>query len=254
MPVDNGDLPAFPGDGDPYFECEDGKFRLRSEFDMPPEPAHGLTKREEFAARALEGLLANPRVWEEVERMEVADLAARHADCLLSALAKQKTTQNLPLSEEGQSLPTGKAIWSSAVPTEDGLYWGMSRSDNSEETPTPLLRNSFVGSFPWIGIHDGGLMSDQEVVEKYRFGPKIPSPDACQLFMERGVTEMLEKKHLKHLIISYANSFFEAGRATANRNASRLVNCHNEQARLFEQIEELLGVQKNEAQVTPVSN
>lgn len=242
MPVDNGDLPAFPGDGDPYFECEDGKFRLRLEFDMPPEPAPGLTKREEFAARALEGLLANPRVWEEVERMEVADLAARHADCLLSALVKQKHPQNLPLSEEGQSFPSGKAIWSSAVPTEDGLYWGMEKNDKTE-TPTPLFRvwSGPNDHLPWRSFYDDEAMTEKEVAEKYRFGPKLPSPDVCQLFMERGVTEMLEKKCLKHLIISYANSFFEAGRATVDKNAPRLVNCHKEQARLFEQIEELLG-------------
>ena len=94
--INNGDMPAFPGEGSPWFESQDGKFRRRSEYDMPPEPAPGLTKREEFAARAMEGLLVggaadvlqNP-LDRSYPTARIAERAVTMADLLLAELAKR---------------------------------------------------------------------------------------------------------------------------------------------------------------------
>jgi hypothetical protein len=81
-------MPAFPGEGSPWFESQDGKFRRRAEFDVPPEPDPGLTKRELFAAMAMEGLMA-----EGVDHDAAIDIMAirsvQAADALLAELAKK---------------------------------------------------------------------------------------------------------------------------------------------------------------------
>lgn len=52
--------------------------------DGPNVPAYGLTKREYFAAMAVQGLLACDDTWEPAT---VAARAKRHADALLEALS-----------------------------------------------------------------------------------------------------------------------------------------------------------------------
>jgi hypothetical protein len=51
----------------------------------------GLTKREYFAAMALQGYLANPHVWEELNADKVANYAVTMADHLLKELETSNT-------------------------------------------------------------------------------------------------------------------------------------------------------------------
>lgn len=86
----NGDTPAFPGEGSPYFESNDGKQRLRAEFDIPQEPSPGLTKRELFAAMAMQGYLSG-RSADSPSSMRpeaVAVGCVLYADALLAELAQ----------------------------------------------------------------------------------------------------------------------------------------------------------------------
>lgn len=52
-------------------------------------PLHGLSKREHFAALALQGILAAPEFWLS-GRNSADELAVRHADALIEALNKGK--------------------------------------------------------------------------------------------------------------------------------------------------------------------
>lgn len=55
---------------------------------------YGLTKREQFAAMAMQGILSNPMVNELVKERGfngVADLAADHADALIESLNKKES-------------------------------------------------------------------------------------------------------------------------------------------------------------------
>lgn len=83
----NGDTPAFPGEGSPYFESNDGEKRLRADYGFPQEPNPGLTKRELFAAMAMQGLCQSPHAW-NVPTREIAQYATEQADALLAELAK----------------------------------------------------------------------------------------------------------------------------------------------------------------------
>lgn len=51
------------------------------------EPANGLTKRELFAAMAMQGLLANPEGGDRHQEL-IADYAVAQADALLAKLSK----------------------------------------------------------------------------------------------------------------------------------------------------------------------
>jgi hypothetical protein len=51
----------------------------------------GLTKREWFAAKAMEGILSDPMAAGEVEH--VARLAVLHADALIAELSKEPVTE-----------------------------------------------------------------------------------------------------------------------------------------------------------------
>lgn len=51
----------------------------------PRLASDGLTKRELFAAMAMQGLLANP---EELGSFSIAELSVMHADALISELSK----------------------------------------------------------------------------------------------------------------------------------------------------------------------
>ena len=64
-----------PNDGGPAFP-----------HGRPYDTAHGLTKREYFAAKALQGLLANPN--HDGKFSDFAEDAVKHADALLAELAK----------------------------------------------------------------------------------------------------------------------------------------------------------------------
>lgn len=70
--MNNADHPAFVG-----VECEGVGL--------------GLTKREEFAKAAMQGLLSNPVITETPDHGSfIAMVAVWHADFLLAALAKEK--------------------------------------------------------------------------------------------------------------------------------------------------------------------
>ena len=51
----------------------------------------GLTKREQFAAMVVQGLVANPEWW-KLSAAEIAESALGHADALLIALAESEVT------------------------------------------------------------------------------------------------------------------------------------------------------------------
>ena len=89
----NSDMPAMPAG-------ITGKRRINqndpgSDFETMSysEPIHrGLTKREHFAAMAMQGILSNPR-WEGKDdylAYQVASSAVRYADALLAELERAK--------------------------------------------------------------------------------------------------------------------------------------------------------------------
>lgn len=88
----DGDTPAFPGEGDPYYEGNDGQLRLRSEFGVPMEPYKGLTKREWLIGMAMQGLCANPSAWECPSRA-LADFAIDQADSILEKIAERESAE-----------------------------------------------------------------------------------------------------------------------------------------------------------------
>jgi hypothetical protein len=51
--------------------------------------SHGITKREYFAAIALQGLMANSHITERLKTPEISILAIRGADALIDALNKE---------------------------------------------------------------------------------------------------------------------------------------------------------------------
>ena len=56
---------------------------------FPVGSGNGLTKREYFAAMAMQGLLANTQ-WSDILPRDVADEAIKHADALLTALEAEQ--------------------------------------------------------------------------------------------------------------------------------------------------------------------
>lgn len=75
--MDNKNAPAF-GYG---FTTADGNSHVNES---------GLTKREYFAAMAMQGLCTNPRT-EYTPMNEFAELAVKYADALLTELSKEVT-------------------------------------------------------------------------------------------------------------------------------------------------------------------
>lgn len=85
MSIKNGDLPAMPVETAQLYEsrCNGGSWELGS---------LGLTKCEQFAMAAMQGILSNPGanlVSEEIS-MSTAELAVLVADALLAELEKSK--------------------------------------------------------------------------------------------------------------------------------------------------------------------
>ena len=72
MTIKNGDLPAMP------MWCEQLEQQL-----------YGLTKREQFAAMAMQGLLAKHGD-DDYQCEQIASYAAAHADALLKELERTK--------------------------------------------------------------------------------------------------------------------------------------------------------------------
>lgn len=82
---------------DPAFLTKPEVYYLR-EPDKDCDIRYGLTKREYFAAMAMQGILANPSAMESVARVHKADLpgaeitvscmAMRYADALIAELSK----------------------------------------------------------------------------------------------------------------------------------------------------------------------
>lgn len=84
MTIKNGDLPAMPlangADGTPWTARDLGN----------PEQVIGLTKREYFAAMAMQGILSNGVDFTLHEDKDVAAAAVLHADLLLTELERTK--------------------------------------------------------------------------------------------------------------------------------------------------------------------
>lgn len=104
-----------------------------------------------------------------------------------------------------------KAIWTSTVPTKDGLYWGLEKRDKTE-TPTTLLRDCSGPNdhLPWRSFYDDNLMTEEEVGKAYWFGPAIPLPDVCQFVQDRSaLREEFAARAMEALIVSRATYYNE---------------------------------------------
>jgi len=82
--MNNANEPAFP---DPFRANDPEKYKTEP-MDMPT----GLTKREYFAAMAMQGILANTSE-EFINSSAIANVAVRCADALLLALSKPENTE-----------------------------------------------------------------------------------------------------------------------------------------------------------------
>lgn len=81
--IDNKDTPAFPTTT--WEQMSDGRFVQITEHS-------GLTKREQIAAMAMQGILSNPQMEIETTPVEtIAEDAARLADALLDQLSKPQS-------------------------------------------------------------------------------------------------------------------------------------------------------------------
>ena len=92
--MNNSDLPAAPLTGDAYIDINGGSYEEGSF-----EPGMGLTKREHFAAMAMQGLLSNPggvvqansmsgTNWCNCDADDMAQWSVSCADALLAELDK----------------------------------------------------------------------------------------------------------------------------------------------------------------------
>lgn len=83
MTIKNGDLPAMPVDTAQLYEsrCNGGSWELGS---------LGLTKREQFAAMAMQGLLASLTADDNFSPAQIARSAVLNADALLAELERTK--------------------------------------------------------------------------------------------------------------------------------------------------------------------
>ena len=86
MTIKNGDLPAMPLSGDAYSNFAVAVCDTNVSYD--PE-CQGLTKREYFAAMAMQGVTSLPKFDSDPETIEMAaKWAVNCADALLSELSK----------------------------------------------------------------------------------------------------------------------------------------------------------------------
>lgn len=83
MTIKNGDLPAMPVEEGHLYQsrCDNGSWALG---------ALGLTKREYFAALAMQGILSNGVDFTLHDDKDVAAAAVLHADLLLTELERTK--------------------------------------------------------------------------------------------------------------------------------------------------------------------
>ncbi len=77
MTIKNGDLPAMPVEHMDYMHVKDKPY------------CNGMTKREQFAAMAMQGILAADAN-NDVSYPECAEWAVKQADALLEALERTK--------------------------------------------------------------------------------------------------------------------------------------------------------------------
>jgi len=87
MGAARGNEPAAPTLGDAFMQVADGSWQPKSHYGMQGDL--GLTIREELAARAMQGLCANPALSEATEP-QIAAAAVKQADELLAALYPEK--------------------------------------------------------------------------------------------------------------------------------------------------------------------
>ena len=83
--MSNGNMPAMPQSGDAYTDISGYK-------DIPGriENGMGLSKREQFAAMAMQGLISSWGAHDVTDCDEIASDAVMMADALLSQLEKSK--------------------------------------------------------------------------------------------------------------------------------------------------------------------
>lgn len=81
MSIKNGDLPAMP------ISC--GETLCQMTGTVKPEFA-GLTKREQFAMAAMQGLISSGMDWTLFDHRDVSEQAVIMADALLAELEKSK--------------------------------------------------------------------------------------------------------------------------------------------------------------------
>ena len=81
--MNNGDLPASPL---PLAGCNDGG--IYNIMEQSGGEFGGLTKRENFAAMAMQGMMANTHAVENLSQIDVAKEAVSMADALLKELDK----------------------------------------------------------------------------------------------------------------------------------------------------------------------
>lgn len=83
MSIKNGDLPAMPlangADGTPWLARDLGN----------PEQVIGLTKREQFAMAAMQGLLSK-HGYDDYKAESIAEYTVNQADALLAELERTK--------------------------------------------------------------------------------------------------------------------------------------------------------------------
>lgn len=77
MTIKNGDLPAMP-------------IELSGFGQFAPEAHAGLTKREQFAAMAMQGLISSGMDWTLFDHRDVSEQAVIMADSLLKELERTK--------------------------------------------------------------------------------------------------------------------------------------------------------------------
>lgn len=84
MSIKNGDLPAMPAIMLSKVESNSGlKYELKTE-------CVGLTKREQFAMAAMQGLISSGMDWTLFDHRDVSEQAVIMADALLAELEKSK--------------------------------------------------------------------------------------------------------------------------------------------------------------------
>lgn len=87
MTIKNGDLPAMPNETDPQTLSCMGMMPTVADF---YRHGAGLTKREYFAAMAMQGLVASGIDWTLFDHRDVSEQAVIIADKLLTELERTK--------------------------------------------------------------------------------------------------------------------------------------------------------------------